>query len=133
MAPEARAQTWHVCGMPSTGIRTAPATSAPTATEAPTASLSVTITSLPASVAHGANATMTAQTSPGASCNPTVTYASGTASNSTTLVAKPSNGSGDVSWTWKVGPNTGPGTSYASVTCTLNGVSGTDTKTFDVT
>jgi hypothetical protein len=40
--------------------------------------------------------------------------------------------SGTVSWTWKVGSSTKPGTSTATVTCTLSGHSATKSKTFVV-
>jgi hypothetical protein len=109
-----------------------PTQTVPPAT-APPSSLTVTITSLPASVAHGAYATMTAHTSAGASCTPTVIYASGTVSSSTSLVTEPADSSGNVSWTWKVGSSTKPGTSTAQVSCTLAGDMATDSRDFQVT
>jgi hypothetical protein len=107
-------------------------TSKPVATPKPS-TLSVQITSLPASIAHGANATMVAKTSPGATCRASVTYHSGTVSTAAGLQTKPVAGSsGTVSWTWKVGSSTKPGTSTATVTCTLSGHSATKSKTFVV-
>ncbi len=100
----------------------------------PTGSLSVGVTSLPASVAHGANATLVAATSPGATCTVSVTYASGTVSTASGLQTKSvADLSGTVSWTWKVGASTGPGTSTASVTCSLGGASASTSQTFHVT
>jgi hypothetical protein len=117
------------------------ATPAPTATTAsvaptpvPVASLSVQITSLPASINHGANATMVALTSPGATCGASVTYASGTVSTAAGLQTHPvADSAGSVSWTWKVGTSTKPGTSTASVTCQLGGESASDSASFEVT
>jgi hypothetical protein len=101
---------------------------------APAGPLSVSITGLPASVGHGANATLVGVTSPGATCNASVTYASGTVSTATGLqTAQVADPSGNVSWTWKVGASTGPGTSTATVTCSLGGDSASDSKTFVVT
>ena len=100
----------------------------------PVASLSVRITSLPGSVKHGASATLVAVTSPGAACSASVTYHSGTVSTAAGLKTKPvANSSGIVSWTWKVGSSTKPGTSTATVTCSLGGHSASKSKTFLVT
>lgn len=117
------------------------ATPTPTATTAsvapppvPVASLSVQITSLPASINHGANATMVALTSPGATCSASVTYASGTVSTAAGLQTHPlADSAGSVSWTWKVGTSTKPGTSTATVTCMLGDGTASDTLDFQVT
>jgi hypothetical protein len=96
--------------------------------------ISVQITSLPASIGHGANATMQARTSPGATCSASVTYHSGTVSSAAGLKTTPVAGSsGIVSWTWKVGSSTKPGSSTATVTCSLGGHSASKSKTFVVT
>ncbi len=119
-----------------TAAVTAPPKTAPPATpivtSPPVASLSVHITSLPASVSHGANATLVAVTSPGATCTPTITYHSGTVSKAQGLGPQVAT-SGTVSWTWKVGSSTGSGTSTAEVTCTLGSDSASASKTFEVT
>ena len=99
-------------------------------TAPPVASLSVSITSLPASVAPGANATLSATTSPGATCTPTITYHSGTVSKAQGLGPQVAT-SGKVSWTWKVGSSTGSGISTAEVTCTLGSDSKSASKTFE--
>ena len=105
---------------------------APAATSQP-AALKVQITSLPASINHGANATLVAVTSPGATCSATVTYASGTVSTAAGLKTKPvADSAGTVSWTWKVGTSTKAGTSTAKVTCSLGGHSASASKTFTV-
>jgi hypothetical protein len=117
------APTAHVTSPPATPVVTSPP-----------AKLSVRITSLPASVAPNANATMVAVTSPGATCSASVTYASGTVSSAAGLQTKPvANSSGTVSWTWKVGAKTGAGTSTASVTCSLGGHDASTSKDFVVT
>jgi hypothetical protein len=118
--------------------KTAPPKTAPPATpivtSPPVASLFVTITALPTSVAPGADATLVAVTSPGAKCSASVTYASGTVSTATGLKPTPvADSSGKVSWTWKVGSSTKPGTSTAEVTCTLGSDSASASKTFEVT
>jgi hypothetical protein len=110
-------------------------TPAPTPTPAkpkPT-TLAVQITSLPASIGHGTYATLEATTSPGATCSVKVKYHSGTISTAAGLKLKPvADSSGDVSWTWLVGSSTKPGTSTATVTCTLGGRSASKSKTFSV-
>ena len=100
----------------------------------PVASLSVSITSLPASVSHGANATLVALTAAGATCSASVRYASGTVSTAVGLKPQPVAGSsGGVSWTWKVGTSTNPGTSTATVSCHLGTDTATATQSFEVT
>jgi hypothetical protein len=117
--------------IPTSAVTAPPTTPVVTA---PPVAFSVRITSLPASIKPGANATMVAVTSPGASCSASVTYASGTVSTATGLQTHPvANSSGNVSWTWRVGPSTGPGTSTAYVTCTLGGQTVSGSKTFEVT
>ena len=100
----------------------------------PVASMSVKISSLPASVKHGANATLIAVTSPGATCTASVTYASGTVSAAAGLKpVRTAASTGKVTWTWKVGTSTKPGTSTATVSCALGDGSGSASKTFRVT
>ena len=100
----------------------------------PAGTFSVRIASLPASVGHGANATLVAVATSGATCSASVTYASGTVSTAAGLQPQPvANSSGEVSWTWKVGTTTGPGTSTATVACRLGGESATATQQFQVT
>ena len=126
-----------VSGTPNAG----PSSLAPTASpgpiaagSAPAASLSVKITSLPASVAPGSKATLTAVTAPGATCSARVEYASGTVSAAAGLKPQPVAGSsGGVSWTWTVGTSTGAGTSTATVTCSLGGATASIAGTFRVT
>jgi hypothetical protein len=119
--------------VPTAGSAAAPTTTPPSATLAPGATFSVSITSLPASVGPGANATMSAQTLPGASCTGKVTYHSGTVSAASGLAGpRVAPSTGTLSWTWKVGSTTGAGTSTAVVTCTLGGQTESDSQTFAV-
>ena len=116
---------------PTAGVTPTPAT--PVVTPRP-GTLVVRITSLPAYIAHGANGTMVAVTSPGAMCRASVQYASGTVSSAKGLQTKPvADSSGAASWTWKIGSSTKAGRSTASVSCTLGGHSASQTKTFAVT
>jgi hypothetical protein len=88
------------------------ATDTPSPTETTTGgSLTVTITGLRTTVTRGSNATLSAHTSPGAVCAPTITYASGNSSTAAGLGTKSASSNGNVTWTWKVGSNTGPGVS----------------------
>ncbi|MFI5259258.1 MAG: hypothetical protein ACHQ01_06590 [Candidatus Limnocylindrales bacterium] len=120
-------------GGPTAGLIAGP-TATPGATAGPVGSLSVSITSLPASVGHGTNATMVALTSPGATCSASVTYASGTVSTAAGLQPHPvADASGSVSWTWKVGTTTKPGASTATVSCSLGGSTASVSQTFQVT
>ena len=67
----------------------------------PTAS-NLRITSVTSQVHAGTNATVVAQTAPGADCKIAVTYRSGR-SRAKGLVGKTADGSGQISWTWRVG------------------------------
>ena len=66
------------------------------------------IVSVTSPVRPGANATLVAQTTSGAVCSITVYYKSG-ASTAQGLYSKTADSSGRVSWTWKVGTRTTPG------------------------
>lgn len=85
------------------------------------------ILSVTSPVSVGANATLTVKTSPSASCTITVYYKSG-ASSAAGLGPKIADANGAVSWTWKVGARTTPGTWKIVVSC--NGV--TKETTFTV-
>jgi len=89
------------------------------ATISPSVSAALEIVSVTSPVSKGANATLTAKTSPNASCSITVYYKSGP-STAAGLGPKTANASGMVSWTWKVGARTTSGTWRIVVTC--NGV-----------
>jgi hypothetical protein len=76
----------------------------------------VTFVNAPLTVKRGSNATLQAKTASNTSCSIEVDYASGP-STAAGLVAKNSDGAGNVSWTWKVGANTTPGAWLITVTC----------------
>lgn len=78
----------------------------------------VRITSVsPNPVNPGQYITLTARTEPRASCSLTVTYASGHVSTASGLDPKNADGSGAISWEWKVGTRTGACTAHALVSC----------------
>jgi competence protein ComEC len=112
----------------STPTRTPTLASTPTLTLTPTISVSggLEIISVTSPVDKGAYATLIAKTSPNASCDITVTDASGP-SNASGLGHKPADSLGMVSWIWKVGTGTTPGTWPIDVTC--NGVTRSTTFT----
>lgn len=126
-------------GTPIAGPSATPGVSAsPSSSGGPSASsiaaLPVRISSLTASVKHGANAMLIAVTSPGATCSASVTYASGAVSSAAGLAPERTAAStGKVSWTWKVGTSTKPGASNATVSCWLGDRSGSASKAFRVT
>jgi len=98
---------------------TAAPTAQPTATTAAVA-LTLDIVSVSSPIAPGANATLVAKTAPGANCTITVYYKSGP-SKAQGLTPKDADANGSVSWTWKVGTNTTPGTWRIVVTASKNG------------
>lgn len=96
----------------------------PRPTAAP-ATVSVSFVSLPP-VSPGQYETAQVKTSPGASCSILVEYKSGP-STAAGLSPATADGSGNVSWTWKVGTRTTPGSWPVTVTCSLGASSGTAT------
>lgn len=86
------------------------------------ATFPVTVTRFTSRVAPNANATLAITTKPGSRCTIAVYYST-TASSAAGLIAKtaPRTGTakGKISWTWRVGPSTKPGTFKVQVRCTL--------------
>jgi len=80
------------------------------------ADLVITLISVTSPAAPFTDATLTISTTPGASCSIVVRYKSGP-SRAKGLVPKVGDGSGRVSWTWRVGSNTTPGRWPIVVTC----------------
>jgi hypothetical protein len=74
------------------------------------------LVSVTSPVARGHDATITVETAPAARCLITVTYKSGP-SKARGLTPKNADGKGRVSWTWRVGTNTTPGTWPISIAC----------------
>ena len=97
-----------------------PTTAAPQPTQASAAALSIAVTSLTSPIAKGGNATLSIKTVAGANCGITVHYKSG-ASTAAGLGPKSADGNGNVSWTWKVGTGTTPGTWRIVVNASANG------------
>jgi competence protein ComEC len=91
-------------------------------TNAPPAQLFIDVVSLTSPIAAGSNASLTINTLPGATCSITVYYKSGP-SQAAGLGPQTAGSSGNVTWSWKVGSRTTPGTWSISVSATLNGQS----------
>jgi hypothetical protein len=89
---------------------------APTKSPAPPAKTVVAFLNAPLTVARNHYATLKAKTAARISCSIDVEYASGS-STAAGLVAKTSDSTGQVSWTWKVGGRTTIGTWPITVTC----------------
>ena len=109
----------------------APPTSTPTSTPTPTTELTLEIVSVTSPVSPGANATLVAKATPGAQCDITVYYKSGP-STAQELYPKTADTSGNVSWTWKVGTRTTPGSWRIVVTASLGGKTVSQTTYFTV-
>jgi hypothetical protein len=88
-------------------------TLAPLACTQPTGGTPISITS---PVSPGNEATITVYTAPNAKCRITVLYKSGP-SKAQGLVPKSADSQGRVSWTWRVGMKTVPGTWPIEVNC----------------
>src|SRR3989304_1221212 len=101
-----------------TKLPTRVATNPPAATHAavPQPGAGIQLIGLTSPISKGAYATITVQTTPGASCSITVIYKSGP-SHAAGLDPKTTGGDGRVSWTWKVGTNTTPGTWSIVIAC----------------
>lgn len=100
-------------------VATVAATPTPTPVESPSPApvqTVVTFVNAPLTVGRGSNATLQVKTAANTSCSIEVDYKSGP-STAAGLVAKNSDGAGNVSWTWKVGANTTPGAWPITVTC----------------
>lgn len=87
---------------------------------APTGELSLDVVSVTSPVSPGAYATLKARAPPGAQCSIAVYYKSGH-STAQGLYTKQADMNGDVSWTWKVGTRTTPGSWRIVVTATYEG------------
>jgi hypothetical protein len=88
----------------------------PTAASPTPALTVVTFVKAPITAARGNNATLQVRTAPNTPCSIEVDYKSGP-STAAGLIPKTSDGAGNVSWTWKVGGNTTPGSWPITVTC----------------
>lgn len=104
----------------------APVTPPPVVTEAPKQVLDILSVSSP--IKGGQNATLSAKGKPNTAYDIKVVYSSGE-SSAKGLEDKTSDANGNVSWTWKVGAKTKPGT----YTITVKGGGETDTIKITVT
>ena len=112
----------------STSISTSTPTPSPTQQSN---ALPLQITSVTTPVSQGAEATLIAQTEPKAECNISVYYKSGK-STASGLFPKTADSSGRVSWTWKVGTKTTPGSWKIIVTASFGGKTVSQTTYFEV-
>lgn len=103
----------------------------PEPTEPPGLTLAVAFTSLKA-VSAGSYATAAVKTAAGAACTIDVEYKSGP-STAAGLGPKTADGKGLVTWSWKVGAKTSPGSWPVTVSCSKGGVSGEVTADLKVT
>jgi PLD-like domain len=84
----------------------------------PSTSRGVSIISFRASISPGDEDSLTAHSSrPNDACSLSVTLPSGYVSQSRGLGAARAAANGDVTWTWEIGPSTGPGTARAHISC----------------
>ena len=97
----------------------------------PTSKFSIDIISVTSPVSPGAYATLKASAPPGAQCSIVVYYKSGP-STAQGLYTKQADMNGDVSWTWKVGTRTTPGSWRIVVTATYGGDTFTQETYFTV-
>jgi micrococcal nuclease len=108
------------------GPLASPATfAAPAPTRAPApAKAGITSTKQPGTVRRGATTSVAIKTAAKASCSITVRYKSGP-STAQGLVTKQADGSGVVSWAWKVGTRTTPGSWPVIISCKGQGTAQT--------
>jgi hypothetical protein len=91
------------------------------------ASLTLTFASLTSPISRGSDATAVASTTAGAGCSIVVEFASGP-SQASGLGSKTASSAGSVSWTWKVGSRTTPGSWPVAITCSAGGATKSVTK-----
>ncbi|MFC1988661.1 thermonuclease family protein [Chloroflexota bacterium] len=103
----------------------------PTTVQPPSTALSLHIESVNSPVNPGDYATLVASTLPGAQCTIAVYYKSG-ASKASGLLPINAGTNGVVSWSWKVGTNTTPGSWEIVVTASLDGETVTQTTRFTI-
>lgn len=95
------------------------------------AGLELSIVEVTSPVSQGSLATVRAKTAPGADCEIVVKYKTGQ-SKAEGLEPTKADGAGNVSWTWKVSPNTTPGDWPILVTASMDGQSVAEETTFVV-
>jgi hypothetical protein len=90
---------------------------------------SLRVTSFEGSITPGEEDSLSVHSSkPDDTCDLVVTLPSGYTSESHGLGSARANASGDVTWTWEIGPSTDPGTALATITCGA----GTLQRTFQI-
>ncbi len=95
-----------------------------------TSSGAVTITSIVSSIGPGSYETLRAHASrANATCTLSVVLPSGYASEASGLGSATTNAAGNVTWNWRIGTSTDPGTAHATVAC----ATGTTERDFTIT
>ncbi|MGD0355553.1 MAG: hypothetical protein ABSB31_08945 [Dehalococcoidia bacterium] len=97
----------------------------------PANQIDLQIVSVTSPVLADSNATVVIQTVPSAECSITVNYKSGP-SKANGLNSKTADSTGKVTWTWKVGSKTTPGTWQIQIKATCNGKTAIQTAYFTV-
>jgi cardiolipin synthase len=83
----------------------------------------VSITSFVNSISPGGEDALSVHSSkPNDTCDLVITLPSGYTSESRGLGSERANFTGNVTWTWEIGPSTDPGTARASITCAAGSV-----------
>lgn len=101
------------------GITVRPTPSSPTTTSIVPSGRGVTITSIIASISPGGYESLSAHSAKAdSSCSLSVVLPSGYSSESRGLGRSAANAQGNVTWSWKIGTSTNPGTATATVACT---------------
>jgi competence protein ComEC len=121
----------HVTQSTTTATTTTTVSPTTTMTLSPTTGLTLKIVSVTSPVGPGYNAMLLAKTAPGATCGITVYYKSGS-STAQGLYPKTADVNGNVSWTWKVGTRTTPGSWRIVITANLGGNTVSQTTYFTV-
>lgn len=126
---------WDIVVSASYGLQTASDTTQFTVEsceeEKASTELTIEIVYVTSPVNAGANATLQALTTPGALCDITVYYKSGP-STASGLYTKTADSDGYVSWTWKVGTRTTPGSWKIVVSASYDSQTASDTIYFTV-
>lgn len=100
--------------------------------KAVTPSSEIAVSNLISPIRRGDIASITIQTTPGANCSISVLYKSGP-SSAAGLGPQTADASGDITWTWKVGSKTTPGTWSIRINCNQGGNTSNISVPFEVT
>jgi len=94
--------------------------------------LNVHITDLPLYVYRGKNANISIRTTSGSTCDIQVRLPSGSISTASGLIQKTAGSDGKVSWEWKIGSTTKPGTATITITASYSSETSSQQVTFEI-